>query len=42
MFRTILLSLLAICADASANNVIFIHPDGAGVANWQAARFYFH
>ena len=40
MFRPILLSLLAVCAHASANNVIFIHPDGAGVANWQAARFY--
>jgi len=29
----------AVCASASAGNVIFIHPDGAGVAHWQAARF---
>lgn len=40
MLRPILLSLLAVGAHATANNVIFIHPDGAGVANWQAARFY--
>jgi alkaline phosphatase len=40
MLRRVLISLLAICAHASANNVIFIHPDGAGVSNWQAARFY--
>ena len=40
MFKPILLSLLAACAHATASNVIFIHPDGAGVANWQAARFY--
>jgi alkaline phosphatase len=40
MLRPILLSLLAVCAHATANNVIFIHPDGAGVSNWQAARFY--
>ena len=40
MSRLLLLSLLAACATATANNVIFIHPDGAGVANWQAARFY--
>lgn len=26
-------------ARAEANSVIFIHPDGAGVAHWQAARF---
>ena len=40
MLRPVLLSLLAVCAHATANNVIFIHPDGAGVAYWQAARFY--
>jgi len=40
MLRPILLSLLAVCAHATASNVIFIHPDGAGVSNWQAARFY--
>lgn len=32
--------LLAASLSASyATNVIFIHPDGAGVAHWQAARF---
>ena len=25
---------------AAASNVIFIHPDGAGISHWQAARFY--
>ena len=40
MSRLLLLSILAACATATANNVIFIHPDGAGIANWQAARFY--
>ncbi len=38
-----LLSLLAVLAAPlviSANNVIFIHPDGAGVSHWQATRFY--
>lgn len=40
MLRATILLLLAICYAASANNVIFIHPDGAGVSNWQAARFY--
>jgi len=40
MPRFFLLLLLASCATAFGNNVIFIHPDGAGVANWQAARFY--
>lgn len=25
---------------AAAANVIFIHPDGAGISHWQAARFY--
>ena len=33
--------LVLACAPAVlAANVIFIHPDGAGVAHWQAARFY--
>lgn len=39
MLRALILLLLTICSAASANNVIFIHPDGAGVSNWQAARF---
>lgn len=35
------LFLLALSAlSAHAGNVIFIHPDGAGVSHWQAARFY--
>jgi alkaline phosphatase len=38
MFRVFFL-LLAVCSVATANNVIFIHPDGAGISNWQAARF---
>jgi len=40
MIRPVLFSILAFCAQAVANNVIFIHPDGAGVSHWQAARFY--
>lgn len=32
--------LFAVSAGASAANVIFIHPDGAGISHWQAARFY--
>ena len=39
MFRALSL-LLAVCSVATANNVIFIHPDGAGISNWQAARFF--
>jgi len=31
--------LAGVSASALAGNVIFIHPDGAGVAHWQAARF---
>jgi len=33
------LLLAASLSAAEAANVIFIHPDGAGVAHWQAARF---
>lgn len=33
------LVLLACAPTVFASNVIFIHPDGAGVAHWQAARF---
>ena len=33
------LLLAASLTAAHASNVIFIHPDGAGVAHWQAARF---
>jgi len=40
MLRLVLLSILAFCAHAAANNVIFIHPDGAGISHWQAARFF--
>jgi len=40
MLRKIFLCLLTLSAQAIGNNVIFIHPDGAGVSNWQAARFY--
>jgi alkaline phosphatase len=39
MFR-LLLALLAPVSLATAANVIFVHPDGTGVAGWQAARFY--
>jgi alkaline phosphatase len=38
-----LLSLLLFTAAAhvaAATSVIFMHPDGAGVSHWQAARFY--
>ncbi|GAB4164708.1 MAG: alkaline phosphatase [Terrimicrobiaceae bacterium] len=34
------LAALLTLATAHAGNVIFIHPDGAGVASWQAARFF--
>ncbi len=36
----ILFSLLLVVPAVSASNVIFIHPDGAGISHWQAARFY--
>lgn len=40
-----LLSLLVVgislpVVSLQAGNVIFIHPDGAGISHWQAARFY--
>lgn len=35
-----LLSSLLIQGRVHAGNVIFIHPDGAGISHWQAARFY--
>ena len=38
--RLIFLFLLTAISPALANNVIFIHPDGAGVSHWQAARFF--
>jgi len=37
--KTSLLALLFAASIAPAANVIFIHPDGAGVSHWQAARF---
>lgn len=39
MFRSIFLLFLASFSTVHATNVVFIHPDGAGVAHWQAARF---
>lgn len=38
MIRFLLLLAVSF-STAHATNVIFIHPDGAGVAHWQAARF---
>lgn len=42
-YRLLLLSLLLLAGPARAEraSVLFIHPDGAGVAHWQAARFMF-
>lgn len=34
-----LLALLLAASLAPAANVVFLHPDGAGVSHWQAARF---
>jgi alkaline phosphatase len=34
-----LLALLLAAASAPGASVIFLHPDGAGVSHWQAARF---
>lgn len=39
--KATLLGLLLAAATAPAANVIFIHPDGAGVSHWQAARFLY-
>ncbi len=37
--RSLITALLALTAtSAPAANVIFLHPDGAGIAHWQAAR----
>jgi alkaline phosphatase len=38
LFRVFVLAIASIVA-AHATSVIFVHPDGAGVAHWQAARF---
>ena len=38
--KWILLLLLAAAGSLAAANVIFIHPDGAGISHWQSARFY--
>ena len=39
--RRILCSIFfAAVAHAHAGSVIFIHPDGAGISHWQAARFF--
>ncbi len=37
--KPFLLALLLAASSSPAANVIFIHPDGAGVSHWQAARF---
>jgi alkaline phosphatase len=33
-------AMMAAVCSAAASNVIFIHPDGAGISHWQAARFH--
>ena len=38
-FSLFVILLAASALPAPAANVIFIHPDGAGVSHWQAARF---
>lgn len=44
MFRTafsiLTLLLLAMTSRSQCESVIFLHPDGAGVAHWQAARMF--
>ena len=41
MFRRICsLIFLSTLANIHAGSVIFIHPDGAGISHWQAARFF--
>jgi alkaline phosphatase len=40
MLRTCCLLFLASITNALAGSVIFVHPDGAGISHWQAARFY--
>jgi len=39
MARFFLFLLAVLPLPAQASNVIFIHPDGAGLSHWQAARF---
>lgn len=38
--RPAILLFFATLANLAASSVIFIHPDGAGVSHWQAARFF--
>lgn len=40
MAKLVFSLMLAAMASAAGSNVIFIHPDGAGISHWQAARFY--
>jgi alkaline phosphatase len=40
MVRTACFLFLATITNALAGSVIFLHPDGAGISHWQAARFY--
>ena len=40
MFRTICIAVLLTLTNLHAGSVIFIHPDGAGISHWQAARFF--
>jgi len=40
MAKLVFSLMLAAMASATGSNVIFIHPDGAGISHWQAARFY--
>jgi len=40
MVTRLILGVALFCHSVAAANVIFIHPDGAGVSHWQAARFY--
>jgi len=40
MFLRFCAVLMAALASAHAGSVIFIHPDGAGISHWQAARFF--
>lgn len=40
MRRMLCSIFFALVAHAHAGSVIFIHPDGAGISHWQAARFF--
>jgi alkaline phosphatase len=40
MFLTFCIAVLLTFTNLHAGSVIFIHPDGAGISHWQAARFF--